>query len=189
MQSTHKKTIQMTATTFQEVEEKIGVENIHICSVCKTLCNEHEFEEKDNFCIFCYKKINQFKKLKVFTFKPCFYFFHKIGIPKSDLELIEYEQMICGTKTDFLEYNINNLVWYIYRDIEGNDSYKKVVELFDFYKNINFLNKNCLKTSIDKFKYMFLKNDNYISVHMTVSELENDRLNFSSFLPRERLFI
>lgn len=189
MQSTYKKTIQIIATTSQEVEEKMGAENICLCSCCKTFCNENEFEKKDNICIFCYKKINQFGNLKVFTFKPCVYFFYKIGISKTDLELIEYEQMICGTKSNFLEYNPNNLVWYIYSDIEASDLYKKVVELFDFYKSISALNKNCFKTSIDKFKYMFLKNYNYISIHMVVNDFENDKLNFSSFLPRERIFI
>ena len=184
-----KKTLPLIATTFQEVEGHIGAENIYLCLTCKTFCDSDKFRENDENCIFCAKKIEQFKSLRVFTFKPCFYFFHKIGISKIDLEQIEYDQMICGMKTNYLDYNTTNLIWYICDDFDNQTIYNKIVEMFDRFKQVDSFNKNAIKNSIDKFKHMFLKNINYVSVHMIINDFENDRLNFSSFLPRERLFI
>ncbi len=184
-----KKTLQLTATTFQEVEENLGAESIYLCQICKTFCDSDKFRENDENCIFCAKKIKQFKSLRIFTFKPCFYFFHKIGISKSDLEQIEYEQMICGMKTNYLDYNTTNLIWYINDDFDNQIICNKIFEMFDLFKKIDSFNKNAIKNSIDKFKHMFLNNSSYVSVHMVVNDFENDRLNFSSFLSRERLFI
>jgi hypothetical protein len=189
MQMTSKKSLQFSATTFQEIDEHSGAERIYLCNICKTYCYSNEFKHNEDVCIFCSKKTNQFNKIKVFTFKPCLYFFHKLGISKNDLELAEYEQMICGIKTNFLEYNSNNLIWYIYEEVEPVILYKKFIELFDFYKDFNVIAKNCLKNTSDKFKYMFLNKYDYISINLVVNDFQNDQLNFSSFLPRERLFI
>jgi hypothetical protein len=185
----HKKPLQMMATTFQEVDERTGVESIFLCNTCKTLCNADEFNKENNNCIFCNKKINQFGSLQVFTFKPVIHFFQKIGASKNDIEIIEYDQMIHGLKTDFLEYNSNNMVWYVYDNVEGNVLYCKVAEIFDYYKNINFNNKSCIKNSLEKFRHMFLKNMRYVAIHMIVSDVISSELNFSVFLPRERFFI
>jgi len=189
MQTTSKKSLQFTATTFQEIDEFLGAESIRLCSVCKTYCYSSELKDNEDICIFCSKKINQFKKIKIFTFKPCLYFFHKLGVSKNDLELAEYEQMICGTKIEFLEYNSNNLVWYVCGEVDSVTLYKKFIELFDFYKDFNVITKNCLKNTLDKFKYMFLNKYDYISINLVINDFQNDQLNFSSFLPRERLFI
>ena len=97
--------------------------------------------------------------------------------------------MICGMKTNYLDYNTTNLIWYICDDFDNQTIYNKIVEMFDRFKQVDSFNKNAIKNSIDKFKHMFLKNTNYVSVHMIINDFENDRLNFSSFLPRERLFI
>lgn len=185
----HKKTLQMMATTFQEVDENSGVEKILICRCCNTLCPVQEYNQETNNCIFCKKKNEQFENLKVFTFKPVVYFFHKIGINKNEIETIEYDQMVHGSKTDFLEYNTNNMVWYIYRNVDQNILYTKVYEIFDLYKNINFSSKWCVKNSIEKFKHMFLKKLPYISIQMILSDVISSEMEFSIFLPRDRIFI
>jgi hypothetical protein len=184
-----KKNLQLTATTIQEIEDYSGAERIKMCSLCRTLCDISEMNSKKKFCINCSKKIEQFGKLKIFTFKSCSYFFHKIGISKIDLESLEYEQMKHGMNTNFLEYSSNNMVWYVYRDVKLNALYSKAVELFDFYKKINFANKSCIKNSMDKFRHMFIKDYDYISVQMIISDFPNYGLNFSSFLSRDRIFV
>jgi hypothetical protein len=184
-----KKTLQLTCATIQEVQENLGAEKITICPICKTFCNMDEINNHNNFCIYCTKKIDQFKQIKVFTFKPCLYFFYKIGISKNDLEALEYEQMKFGIRNNFLEYNYNNMIWYVYNDVDVNILYNKVVEIFDFYKKIEFNNKTCIKNSIDKYKHTFINNKKYISIHMIVSDFSNCTLNFSNFLSRERIFV
>jgi hypothetical protein len=94
-----------------------------------------------------------------------------------------------GIVKDFFEYNIHNMVWYIYKDVDPDIIFKNVSELFFLYKNINQSSKNHINNTIDKFKYMFLTKQKHISVQMIVSDFSNSNLNFSSFLPRERLFI
>lgn len=184
-----KKNIQLTATTIQEIEDYSGAERIKICFACKTLCDMSEINSKNKLCISCSKKTEQFGKIKIFTFKSCSYFFHKIGISKIDLELLEYDQMKHGMNTNFLEYNSSNMVWYVYRDVKINTLYSKVAELFDFYKKFNFGNKLCIKNSIDKFRHMFVRNHDYISIQMIVPDFPNYGLNFSSFLSRDRIFV
>ena len=184
-----KKTIQSTATTIQKVEVNLGTEKISLCSICKTICDSNEFNKSNKMCIFCAKKIQQFKNIKVFTFKPCIYYFYKTGVSKNELEALEWEQMKMGIVKDFFEYNIHNMVWYIYKDVDPDIIFKNVSELFFLYKNINQSSKNHINNTIDKFKYMFLTKQKHISVQMIVSDFSNSNLNFSSFLPRERLFI
>ncbi len=184
-----KKSLQFTATSFEEIAENAGAENIRLCTICKTYCYANEFKDNEDACVFCSKKIKQFKKIKIFTFKPCLYLFHKLGISKNDLEQIEYQQMICGIKSNFLEYNFNNMIWYIHEEENPTNIYKKFVEIFDYYKSFNVLSKNHFKNTSDKFKYTFLNKHPYVAINFVASDFHVDQLNFSSFLQRERLFI
>jgi hypothetical protein len=94
-----------------------------------------------------------------------------------------------GIAKDFFEYNIHNMVWYIYRDVDPDVIFENVSELFLLYRNINPSSKNHIKNTIDKFKHMFLAKQKHISIQMIISDFSNFNLNFSSFLLRERIFI
>jgi len=183
-----KKTLRLIATSIQEIDEKSSAENLVLCSTCKTFYDSEYASQNNKTCLYCSKKIDQFGKIKIFTFKPCVYFFYKVGYAKIDLEHIESEQIKHGMKTNFLEYNVNNMVWYVYRDVEPNKIYKIVSELFDMFKMIEFSNKSCIKNTCDKFKYAFVSNKKHISIQMVVSDLINCELEFSTFLPRDRIF-
>ena len=184
-----KKTLKTIATNFEETNQEFGVESIHFCQMCKTMCNAEIFASNENVCVFCFKKKSQFEKIKVFTFKPSVYFFHKVGTSKNELEDIEYEQMIFGMKTNFIEYNYNNMVWYIYNKTSSDKLYKTIFVLYDFYKKIQVANNSNIKNSTNKFKHMFDANTDYISLELIISDLTSFELSFSKFLPRDRFFI
>ncbi len=184
-----KKTIKTLATSFEEIDQDSGVEQLKICPICQTLSNLNTFCVQENKCIFCLKKTQQFGQIKVFTFKPTIYFLHKSGISKNYLEDIENDQMILGVKTDFIDYCHSNMIWYIYKDVVPEKTYNAVVSLFDMYKGEEKINVSHLKNTLSKFKHMFYKKENYISIQMIIPDVTSCELNFSKFLPRERIFI
>ena len=179
-----KKTIPIISSAIQKVEYNNNKEDMNLCKCCKTITNTI----KDNLCLFCKKKIEQFLTIRVFTFKPCYYLFSKIGIENSLMKEIEDQQRLIGFSENYLEYCDQNMVWYIYKDISNNDLFVKIEEMFNVFKETYLFNKNIYKYNIDKVRSNFSNNKKYVSIGFCFTDVGSDDYKEAGFLMRDRIF-